>query len=239
MDAPLSSDHVFDFFVAKPVLRLAEAPDNMNGWIEWDVPLEGEMDEPMVDPKFDEEEMDDDDDDVWDKDEEWVMALVTPLRATVTVSSTYKMSNLKYRHEVLTWKMEAMSDAEVANSIAIREIYPRVAVVKGQIQQMTLQVVHVVSKLEIETRVQQVESRVGIHPGGQTAVPREDVIVGLRQQVKTLQTALHGAELQNQQLRTRVAEIESREGTLMSYMLWMEERLTVLEKRLLGPSPGP
>nr|GEZ69757.1 hypothetical protein [Tanacetum cinerariifolium] len=50
---------------------------------------------------------------------------------------------------------------------------------------------------------------------------------------------LHGTELQNQQLRTRVAEMESHVGILMSYMLWMEERLTVLEKRLPGPLPGP
>nr|GEX32647.1 hypothetical protein [Tanacetum cinerariifolium] len=39
---------------------------------------------------------------------------------------------------------------------------------------------------------------------------------------------------ENQQLRTRVAEMESREGAMMSYMLRMEERLTVLEKRLSG-----
>ncbi|GKA90157.1 putative reverse transcriptase domain-containing protein [Tanacetum coccineum] len=64
-------------------------------------------------------------------------------------------------------------------------------------------------------------------------------VTTVEEQVQTLQTALHGAELQNQQLRTRVAEMESREGTMMSYMLWMEERLTVLEKRLPGPSPGP
>ncbi|GJZ40798.1 hypothetical protein Tco_0587684 [Tanacetum coccineum] len=73
MDAPLSSDHVFDFFAAEPVPRLAEAPDNLNGWIEWDVPLGGEIDEPMVDPGFDEEEMDGDDDDVWDEDDEWLL----------------------------------------------------------------------------------------------------------------------------------------------------------------------
>nr|GEY24400.1 putative reverse transcriptase domain-containing protein [Tanacetum cinerariifolium] len=44
---------------------------------------------------------------------------------------------------------------------------------------------------------------------------------------------------QNKQLRTRVAEMESHVGILMSYMLWMEERLTVLEKRLPRPPPGP
>ncbi|GJY28273.1 hypothetical protein Tco_0404040 [Tanacetum coccineum] len=36
--------------------------NNNNGWIEWDVPLGG-MDEPMVDPEFDEE---DDEDEVGD-----------------------------------------------------------------------------------------------------------------------------------------------------------------------------
>ncbi|GJY62920.1 putative reverse transcriptase domain-containing protein [Tanacetum coccineum] len=64
-------------------------------------------------------------------------------------------------------------------------------------------------------------------------------VTTIEEQVQTLQTALHGAELQNQQLRTRVAEMESREGTMMSYMLWMEERLTVLEKRLPGPIMPP
>nr|GFA73331.1 hypothetical protein [Tanacetum cinerariifolium] len=49
-------------------------PINNNGWIEWDVPLGGEVDEPMVEPEFDEEEMDDDDDDWDDDDVEWLMA---------------------------------------------------------------------------------------------------------------------------------------------------------------------
>nr|GEZ34405.1 hypothetical protein [Tanacetum cinerariifolium] len=99
MNAPLSPDHVFDFFAAEP-----------------------------------------------DEDDEWLMALVTPLRATVTVSSTYEviddlciqMSNLEYRHEMLTRKMEAMSDAQVANNIVIREVHPKVASMEGQMRGMTL-----------------------------------------------------------------------------------------------------
>ncbi|GKB75941.1 hypothetical protein Tco_0942836 [Tanacetum coccineum] len=186
-------------------LAAEAAPNNNNGWIEWDVPLGGEMDEPMVDPEFDEEEMDDDDG--WEEDDEWLMAPVTPLRATpvghplaimapgvatqpqVIDDLCTQMDSLEYRHGTLTRRMEAVSDSEVANSTAIGEIHPRVTIVEEQVQ--------------------------------------------------TLQTALHGAELQNQRLRTRVAEMESREGTMMSYMLWVEERLTVLEKRLTGPSPGP
>nr|GFA79091.1 hypothetical protein [Tanacetum cinerariifolium] len=33
-------------------------PNNNNWWIEWDVPLGGEVDEPMVDPEVEEEVMD-------------------------------------------------------------------------------------------------------------------------------------------------------------------------------------
>nr|GEX00357.1 putative reverse transcriptase domain-containing protein [Tanacetum cinerariifolium] len=190
-----------------------------------------------------------DDEDLED-DVEWLMAPVMPPRASVTISNTYEvrgpstaaievssfpfpapglyvppiviedlstcLGNLEYRHRVLIRKIEEVSDAEVADSIAIGEIHPRVATVG-----------------------EQVESRVDTYLSGQMAVPGQDEIVRLSQQVQTLQTALNGIKLQNQQLRTRVAEIECHVGILMSYMIWMEERLTVLEKRLLGPSPGP
>nr|GEZ53221.1 hypothetical protein [Tanacetum cinerariifolium] len=199
-------------------------PNNNNGWIEWDLPLGGE-------------------DDV-----EWLMDPVTPPRATMTISSTCEVGgpstaaiegpsfplpapglpvpptmiedlstrsgNLEYKHGVLMRKMEE------ADNITIGEIHPRVATVEEQIQVRESQTVQVVSRLkEIKSRVQQVESRVDTYPSGQTA--------------------LHGTELQNQQLQTRVAKMESHVGILMSYMLWMEERLTILEKRLLGSPLGP
>nr|GEW76769.1 hypothetical protein [Tanacetum cinerariifolium] len=217
-------------------------PNNNNGWIEWDVPLGGEVDEPMVDLEVNEEVMDDDD---FEDDVEWLMAPVTPPRATMTVSSTYedlgtRLGNLEYKHGVLMRKMEEVSDAEVDDSIVIRGIHPRVATIGEQVQVMELQAVQVVNRLkEIETRVQQVESRVDTHLSGQMAVQGQEVIVRSSEQVQTLQTTLHETELQNQQLRTRVTEMESHVGVLMSHMLWMEERLTVLEKRLPGPPPGP
>nr|GEZ17814.1 hypothetical protein [Tanacetum cinerariifolium] len=155
------------------------------------------------------------DDDDWEDDVEWLMAPMTPLRATMTVSSTYeaggpsiaaiegpsfplptprlyvpptviedlstRLDNLKYKHGVLMRKIEEVSDAEVADSIATGEIHPRVATVGEQVQVMKSQAVQV----------------------------------------------------------TIVAEMESHVGILMSYMLWMEERLTVLEMRLSGPPPGP
>nr|GEX57659.1 hypothetical protein [Tanacetum cinerariifolium] len=138
-------------------------PNINNGWIEWDVPLGGEMDEQMVDPEVNEEVMDVDNLDVED---EWLMAPVTPPRATMTAWSTYevggpstaptegpsfplpvpglpvpptviedlstRVGNLEYKHEVVRRKMEEVSDAMVADSIAIGEIHPRVAAVGEQ-----------------------------------------------------------------------------------------------------------
>nr|GEZ19684.1 hypothetical protein [Tanacetum cinerariifolium] len=184
-------DHVFDFFAAEPVPGLAEAPDNQNGWIEWDIPLGGEMDESIENPRFDKEEelnefMDDDQD---EEVEEWLMALVTPPRATVIDDLCVRMSNLEYRNEELVKKMEIVSDAEVVDSITIGEIHHRVTTLEGQVQ--------------------------------------------------TLQTSLHGAWFQNQQLQTRLSVMENREGTLISYMSWMKERLVVLEERLTEPPTGP
>ncbi|GJU19365.1 putative reverse transcriptase domain-containing protein [Tanacetum coccineum] len=96
MDVPLLLDHEFDFFADEPMPGLAEAPDNQNGWIEWDVPLGDEMDEPIENPGFDDEgelnEFMDDDQDVRDEEiDEWLMAPVTAPRAIVTVPSTYEV----------------------------------------------------------------------------------------------------------------------------------------------------
>nr|GEU30646.1 hypothetical protein [Tanacetum cinerariifolium] len=135
---------------------------------------------------------------------------------TVIKDLSTRLGNLEYRHGLLIRKMEEVSDAEVADSIANMEIHPRVATIG-----------------------EQVESRVDTYSSGQMAVPGQDEIIGLSQQVQTLQTALHGTELQNQQLQTIVVEMESHMGILMSYMLWMEERLTVLEKRLPRPPSKP
>nr|GFC12890.1 hypothetical protein [Tanacetum cinerariifolium] len=154
-----------------------------------------------IDLEVNEEVVDDD----WNDEVEWLMALMTPPGATMTVSSTYeiggpstaaiegpcfplpapglpvpptviedlgtRLGNLECRHEVLTRNMEEVSDAEVADNIAIREIHPRVATVGEQVQVMGSQTGQIMSRLkEIETRVQQVESRVDTHLSGQMVV---------------------------------------------------------------------
>nr|GFC59303.1 hypothetical protein [Tanacetum cinerariifolium] len=82
-----------------------------------------------------------------------------------------RLGNLEYRHRVLVRKIEDVSDAEVANSIAIGEIHLRVATVGEQVQVMRSQTGQIMSRLkEIEARVQQM------------AVQGQDVIAGLSQQ---------------------------------------------------------
>nr|GEW12749.1 integrase, catalytic region, zinc finger, CCHC-type, peptidase aspartic, catalytic [Tanacetum cinerariifolium] len=165
---------------------IGEHDPNNNGWIEWDVPLGGELDEPMVDPEVNEEVMDDDD---WN-DEVECGETIFPLPAPrlhvppiMIEDLGTRLGNLKYRHGVLVRKMEDVSDAEVADSIAIGEIHPRVATVGEQVQVMGSQTRQIVSRLkEIETRVQQVESIVDTHSSGQMAVQGQDVIARSSQQ---------------------------------------------------------
>nr|GEU30527.1 hypothetical protein [Tanacetum cinerariifolium] len=55
-----------------------------------------------------------------------------PVPSTVIEDLSTRLSNLEYRHGVLTRKMEEVGDAEVADSIAIGEIHPRVATIGEQ-----------------------------------------------------------------------------------------------------------
>ncbi|GJZ00580.1 putative ribonuclease H-like domain-containing protein [Tanacetum coccineum] len=172
-------------------------------------PLIVEVEEQMVAPVMDMEEdlammfgvegdsSDDDfegpegDEEVWEMDEEWLMAPVTPpLMPVMPLPSTYevggsstaadvghsltllapkvyvpssvikdlctRMGNLEYGHGLLVKKVITVSDAEVADSIDIGEIGPRVSIVEGQMQVMASQMVQVVSGLEqVEAHVEQ------------------------------------------------------------------------------------
>nr|GFC57647.1 hypothetical protein [Tanacetum cinerariifolium] len=58
------------------------------------------------------------------------------------------MGNLEYVHRQLVKKVIQVSDAEVADGIAIGEIGPKVFVIEGQVQVMASQMVQVVGRLE-------------------------------------------------------------------------------------------
>nr|GEV83044.1 hypothetical protein [Tanacetum cinerariifolium] len=109
-DFPIDDLHpAYDFFASGPLPGYTGNPNNMNGWIEADVPLLGELgergeplgaevDELLVDPVIDElaepiveEEEQMDDEEVWEMDKEWLMAPVTPTSMPVMPPpSTYE-----------------------------------------------------------------------------------------------------------------------------------------------------
>ncbi|GKD89014.1 hypothetical protein Tco_1364521 [Tanacetum coccineum] len=281
----------------------------MNGWIEADVPLLGELgemgeplgaevDEPLVDPVinelaepmveveeqmvapvidmeedlamlfgddgFSDDSLDDDEDDeeVWEVDEEWLMApVIPPPMPDMPPLSTYdvggpftaaaeghsltllahgvpmppsviedlctRMGNLEYGHGQLVKKVIIVRDAEVADHIAIGEVGHRVSAVEGQVQVMASQMVQAMGRLDqVGAQVEQ---------GQQAATQRDEVISRLSQQVKTLQAVVQQRDMQIQQLQTMVAEMSSREGTLMQCILRMDRSLANLERRSQGP----
>ncbi|GJY48776.1 hypothetical protein Tco_0438732 [Tanacetum coccineum] len=125
MDAPLLRDRVFDFptvepephpaydfFVAELVPGLAEAP--------------GGTEEAKLDLLFGDDTDDDDNEDDWESDDEWLMA-------HVTLPSTYEVGGPSTTTPGgLVKKMGTVSDAPVADSIAVGEIWPRVTTVERQ-----------------------------------------------------------------------------------------------------------
>nr|GEX04801.1 hypothetical protein [Tanacetum cinerariifolium] len=149
------------------------------------------------------------DEEVWEVNEEWLMAPVTPpLMLVIPPPSTYevvgsstivaegqsltllapgvpvplsvikdlctRMGNLVYGHGLFVKKVITVRDAEVAASIAIGEIGPRVSTVKDQMQVMASQIVQVMSRLE----------QVGAHveQGQQATTQRDELITRLCQQ---------------------------------------------------------
>nr|GEV44335.1 hypothetical protein [Tanacetum cinerariifolium] len=151
---PLSPDHVFDFpvdepephptydfFMPRPLTGYAGNPNNNNGRIEADVPLLGELgavaDKLMVGPLDDEiakpiveaKEQDDDsegfdEDEVWEVNEEWLMALVTPsLMPVVPPPSIYKVGGPSTTAE---------GQSSSSQHLDFLEIGPRISAVEGQ-----------------------------------------------------------------------------------------------------------
>ncbi|GKC19643.1 hypothetical protein Tco_1021793, partial [Tanacetum coccineum] len=222
MDVPLLLDHEFDFFAVEPMPGLAEAPDNQNRWIKWDVPLGGEMDEPMENLRFDDEEelneFMDDDQDVGDEEiKEWLMTPVTPSRATVTVPSTYELGGLSTATPV-GHPLTTMTSGVATQPQGIDDLCDRMSNLEFRHRELVKKMV-IVRNAEVTDRIAIGE----IHPQ----------VTTLEGQVQTLQTSLHGVWLQNQQLQTRLSDMEKREGTWIAYIPCMEEHLAE-EPRCVG-----
>ncbi|GKA61036.1 hypothetical protein Tco_0760443 [Tanacetum coccineum] len=210
----------YDFFAPGPLPGYVGTQTNNNGLIDADVPLLGELgaevDKPMVDSVIDElaepivAPMV-----VKEVNEEWLMAPVTPpLMPVVPPPSTYKIggpSTAAAEGQSFTLPTPGfpvpppVSDAEVADSITIGEMGPRVSTMEGYVQ------------------------------GQQAATQRDEVISGLSQQVQTLQAVVQQRDVQIQQLQTMVAVMSNRESTLMQCILGMDRSLVDLERRPPGP----
>ncbi|GJW73584.1 hypothetical protein Tco_0132954 [Tanacetum coccineum] len=63
----------------------------------------------------------------------------TSMLPSVVDDLCVRMGNLEYGHGALVKKMGTVGDAQVADSIAVGEIWPRVTTVEGQVQVMALQ----------------------------------------------------------------------------------------------------
>ncbi|GJT59840.1 retrovirus-related pol polyprotein from transposon TNT 1-94 [Tanacetum coccineum] len=260
MGEPLSPDHVFDFpmdeseprpaydfFVPGPLPGYVGNPNNNNGWIEADVPLLGELvaeaDEPMdLAMLFSDEDFGDDDSEgfedakeVWEVNEEWLMAPVTPPpMLVVPPPSTYEVGGPS------TAATEGQSFPLPAPGLPvppsmIKDLCTRMGnleyghghLVKKVIQVMASPMVQAVGRLEqVGAQVEQ---------GQRTATQRDEVISGLSQQVQALQAVVQQRDMQIQQLQTMVSKMSSRESTLMQCILGMDRRLADLERRPPGP----
>ncbi|GKA37594.1 hypothetical protein Tco_0724159 [Tanacetum coccineum] len=116
-----------------------------------------------------------DEEEVWEVNEEWLMAPVTPppmlevggpstaaaegpsfplpapglpISSSVIEDLSTRLGNLEYRHSQLEKKVIQVSDVEVATGVSIREIGPRVFVMEGQMQVMASQMIHAADRWE-------------------------------------------------------------------------------------------
>ncbi|GJY09798.1 hypothetical protein Tco_0377983 [Tanacetum coccineum] len=173
---------------------------------------------------FDEEE-------VWEVNEEWLMAPVTPPpMLAVQPPSVYEVGGPSTAaFEGPSFPLPALG-LLVPPSV-IKDLSTRLGnleygygqLVKKVIQVSDTEVAAGVTIGEIGPRVFAIEGQ------------RDEEIAGLTQQVQALQVAVQQRDTQIQQLQTMVSEMSSREGTLMQCILGMDRRLADLERRPPGP----
>ncbi|GKC19807.1 hypothetical protein Tco_1021957 [Tanacetum coccineum] len=204
---------------------------------------------------FDEEE-------VWEVNEEWLMAPVTPPpMLAVPPPSVYEVGGPS------TTAAEGPSFPLPATGLPvppsmIEDLSTRLGNLEYGHRQLVKKVIQVsdgevatgVTIGEIGSRVFAIEGHVQVmasqmyhaadmweqvgaqvEQGQQTAAQRDEEIYGLTQQVQALQAAVQQRDTQIQQLQTTVAEMGNRESSLMQCILGMDRRLAALDRRPPGP----
>nr|GFA52557.1 hypothetical protein [Tanacetum cinerariifolium] len=216
-----------------------------------------EMEERMIAPVIDVEEdiamlFGDDDfshddsegveeEEVWEVNEEWLMALVTPpSMSVVPPPSVYEVGGpsiaaaegQSFPLPVLGLPIPLSVIEDLSTYLGDLK-YGHGRLVKKVIQVSDAEVAAGISIGEIGLRVFAVEGQV--EQGQQTATQRDKVIAGLTQHVQALQAAMQQRDTQIQQLQTMVSEMSSCESMLMQCILGMHRRLVDLERRPPGP----
>ncbi|GJZ84165.1 hypothetical protein Tco_0649504 [Tanacetum coccineum] len=191
---------------------------------------------------FDEEE-------VWEVNEEWLMAPITPpLMPVVPPPSIYEVGGPS------TAAAEGQSFPLLAPGLpvppnVIKDLITRMGNLEyghGQLMKKVIQVSDAevadgITIGEIGPRVSAIEGHVQVmasqmvqaedgleqvgaqmEQGQEAATQRDEVITGLTQHVQALQAAVQQRDSQIQQLQTMVSEMSSRESTLMQCILGMD-----------------
>ncbi|GKC72549.1 hypothetical protein Tco_1118432 [Tanacetum coccineum] len=174
---------------------------------------------------------DEDDEEVWEVNEKWLMAPVTPPPMPVMPpSSTYEVGGPSTAtaegHSLTLLAPEVPVPLSMIEDLCTRMgnlEYSHGQIVKKVITVSDVEVADGIAIGEIGPRVSAVEGQ------------RDEAIAGLSQQVQTLQDVVQDRDLQIQQLQALVSEMSSRESTLMQCILGMDRRLADLEWRPLGP----
>ncbi|GJZ87696.1 hypothetical protein Tco_0659306 [Tanacetum coccineum] len=230
----------------------AEADESMVGSLVGEIakPIV-EMEEQVIAPVIDMEEdiamlfgdgyfSDDDskgfevEEEVWEVNEEWLMAPVTPpLMPVVPPPSTYEVGG----------PSTAAAEGQTFTLPAPRFPVPPSVIEDLSTRMGNLEYGHgkLVKKVQVMAS-QMVQAKDGLEQVGtqveecqQAATQRDEVITGLTQQVQALQAAVQQRDSHIQQLQTMVSEISNRESTLMQCILGMDRRLDDLERRPSGP----
>ncbi|GJX34312.1 hypothetical protein Tco_0245869 [Tanacetum coccineum] len=204
----------------------------------------------------------DNDEEVWEMDDEWLMAPVTPtLVLGVPPPSTYEVGGpstaaakgysfallppgvivpLPVIEDLYTCigNLEYRHGELVKKMVKVSDTEVADSITIGEIGPIVYTVegqVQVLASqmIQVVDRLEQVGTQV--EQDQQAMTQRDETIAGLSQQVQTLQEAVQHRDMQIQQLQTLVSEMSSRESTLMQCILRLDRRLVEVERRPPGP----
>ncbi|GKD89404.1 hypothetical protein Tco_1364911 [Tanacetum coccineum] len=216
--------------VAKPV---AEAEDEQV--ISPIVDMEEELAALFGDDDFEDDAFDGFDmEEVWEVNEEWQMAPITPPpMLAVPPPSVYEVGGPSTAPAKGPSFPYSASGLPVPPAI-IEDLSTRLGNL-GYGHGQLVQRVNQVSDAEVAAGVTIGELGLKVEQGQQIAAQRDEMIAELTQQVQALQIDVQQRDTQIQQLQTTVSKMSSRESSLMQCILGLDRRIAALKRRPPGP----